>query len=241
MDILVDYYNLPEKHRRKGVEYLVDSIVLKLLTDHVRDTRRIDMRLYGGWYENQFLTRDAQQIATDIMDFSPKVFVSPAPVRASVTVKVELAYSLKCDPQKHLWYTYRSKAVPRGIKCRDPKLVGCSDHTACPLTTTYYFFNRGTCPRNGCNIKKTGILQRGQQKLVDSMISSDMLLSAHLQSTHVAIVSSDDDFWPSIRTANLLGLTVFQIHTHESISTKLEYIDPQDERYISLNLWNNES
>lgn len=63
MDVLVDYYNIPEQERRKGVPYVVDRIMATMVPNHVDDRhRRVDIRLYGGWYEERSLTRDAQQI-----------------------------------------------------------------------------------------------------------------------------------------------------------------------------------
>jgi len=56
-------------------------------------------------------------------------------------------------------------------------------------------------------------MKRSEQKLVDTMLTADMIYLAQAGVKDVCLVSSDDDLWVGIRTAILLGANVTQIHT----------------------------
>ena len=77
----------------------------------------VDMRLYGGWYEDTSPTRDAQHLEREL----------PGPTLIPIDgdggplmVNVELAYSMRCDPGHHIAYTLRSKTAPRWLEFTDP-------------------------------------------------------------------------------------------------------------------------
>ena len=58
MDVLVDYYNIPQQERRKGIAYLINRIISAIVPLVTVRERRVDMRLYGGWYEDTSPTRE---------------------------------------------------------------------------------------------------------------------------------------------------------------------------------------
>ena len=101
MDVLVDYYNLSQQHRHRArqnrherlVDVVVDRIVSAIVPEHVQvDEERIDLRLYGGWYEDAKRTRDAQEI-DDVLRASYPAAVAGEPGRR-IVVDVQLAYEV---------------------------------------------------------------------------------------------------------------------------------------------------
>lgn len=225
MDVLVDYYNIPEQERRKGVPYVVDRIMATMVPNHVDDRhRRVDIRLYGGWYEERSLTRDAQQIERAL---SGPIRL-PVDSRRSLIVHVELAYSMRCDPSHHLWRTLRSKAAPRGLEFRDPTDAGCRHPDSCPLRPGYDFFVSGNCPERGCRITRRLVVRRREQKLVDAMLAADVFFNVHSDAHQVAVVSSDDDMWPVINTALQFGVGVIHVQTTTRGSRQDEHAKGSD-------------
>ncbi len=63
-----------------------------------------------------------------------------------------------------------------------------------------------------------------EQKIVDTMLTCDLIYAARLSYDRIILISGDDDFLPPLRTALLRGATVFRIHpqvgsTRASFST----------------------
>ena len=236
MDVLVDYYNLSPRQRRKGVVHVIDQIIAKIFPDYVSaNERRIDIRLYGGWYEEQMPTTDAQTISTTLSRHYPAV-IRKDPNHTHVAVSAELAYSLKCDPERHLWYTLRSKTAPRGIEFVDPAAAGCRHVDLCPLRPGYDFFVNGRCPERDCEITSRLVIRRREQKLVDAMLAADVFYCSRSDVRQIAVVSSDDDILPAIIMAMQCGLYVVHVHTKERHTTRRSYVHGKGHGYVQLNL-----
>ena len=236
MDVLVDYYNLSQRLRRDSIISVVDRITSALVPLYLpSDERRIDIRLYGGWYDDQTPTRDAQSISKTLRGHFPSLIYA-APEKRSIVVNADLAYSIKSDPAHHLWYTLRSKAAPRGIDFLDPASVGCAFPDRCPLRPGYDFFVRGDCIEDSCEVEAPLVVRRREQKLVDAMMAADVFFNAHLHEPKVAVVTSDDDLWPAIRTALQIGMSIVHVHTEKGRSTKAHYVHGDSSGYIQINL-----
>ena len=234
MDVLVDYYNIPQQERRKGVAYLINRIMSVIVPSHVSAReRRVDLRLYGGWYEETSPTRDAQQIERELP--GPTLIPMDGD-RRSLMVNVELAYSMRCDPVHHISYTLRSKTAPRWLEFTDPTAAGCQLAGRCPLRPGYEFFVRGDCPEQGCPVTSRLIVRRREQKLVDTMLAADVFFNVHSNAQQVAIVSSDDDLWPAINTALQFGVGVVHVHTVTGHTTRPDYLRGGQADYTELSL-----
>jgi uncharacterized LabA/DUF88 family protein len=70
------------------------------------------------------------------------------------------------------------------------------------------------------------IFVKDEQKLIDTMLVADLvyLATSNRQECRVAVVSSDDDMLPGIRTAVNAGARVFQIHTAANYLTEQSYV-----------------
>ena len=243
MDVLVDYYNLSQQHRHRArqnrherlVDVVVDRIVSAIVPEHVQvDEERIDLRLYGGWYEDAKRTRDAQEI-DDVLRASYPAAVAGEPGRR-IVVDVQLAYSLRCNPAHHLLHTLRSKVAPRGLDFLDPSTLGCKLPAGCPLRPGYDFFVRGRCPEQSCTVTGPLVIRRREQKLVDTMLASDVFFNVHERVPRIAVVSSDDDLWPAISTALQFGVDVVHVHTEKGRTTKTDYLYGGGAQYVQVNL-----
>lgn len=209
MIILVDYDNIDRNVSIHGISHVVNKILSKIDIAETTGNKRINIRLYGGWYEQNHFTTRAQNLSADISVTFPNVALLSDNI-TPVIVNCEMAYSILADPNNHLFNTFRSRGVPSGLKAKHPNSCGCTTLN-CPLMAFYDFINNNRC--SVCNtIKPEDLLYRGEQKLVDTMLTSDLIYLSN-QSLNIGIVSSDDDFWPGIKTTLTNGKKIIQIHT----------------------------
>lgn len=209
MIILVDYDNIDRATLRLGIIHVISKIVSKIDSSDVTGGRHISIRLYGGWYEQNNFTTRAQNLSTEISAAFPNVFQLSDNL-TSVIVNCEMAYSLLSDPSNHLFHTFRPRGIPDGLRARSPRSKGCTV-LDCPTLIAYQFIANDVC--NTCNsVKPSDIFYRSEQKLIDTMLTSDLIFSSS-QPANLCIVSSDDDFWPGIKTTLAYGKKVLHLHT----------------------------
>lgn len=210
MLILVDYDNIESAITRLGVVHVVNRIVSRIDPSEVDSNRRITIRLYGGWYLNNSFTHLAQALSTDISANFPNTVLLSDSI-TNVIVSCEMAYSILADPTNHLFSTFRPRGMPSGLKAHNPVThCGCTN-SSCPIVATHHFLVNRIC--GVCNtVKPEDVFYRGEQKLVDTMLTSDLIFSS-TQAANLGVVSSDDDFWPGIKTTLVNGKKVIQLHT----------------------------
>lgn len=231
MTILVDYDNLEADAKRLGISFIVNSIVSKIVPLEVADGNRITIRLYGGWYENTRFTIRAQELSIEInQKFPTTALLSDGD--SKVIVRCEIAYSLLSDPGNHLFHTYRPRGVPEGLKANHPGHKNCTNNR-CPIVETYKFVTNQICSQ--CSITPKEIFYKGEQKLVDTMLTSDLIFSSN-STKNLCIVSSDDDFWPGIITTLRSGSTVIHLHTKNGASTPLIYSRTAGKSYFERHI-----
>ncbi|WP_302152000.1 NYN domain-containing protein [uncultured Alistipes sp.] len=233
MMVFLDYDNLEYSTRVKGLHYVAEKIIALVDPSCAKD-KRITIRLYGGWYENETITKRAQDLETEIENEFPCTLLM-SDNSTKIIVNCLLAYSMLADPQFHLLHTFRSKSITYGIKAYPIEKHGCMDQE-CPLPIIYDFIEHQKCPKCG-KVKLKDFLYKKEQKLVDSMLIADMLHIANREK-YICIVSSDDDFWPGIRSVVACGCTL--IHIKEKLSTASSlYTKGLDSHYIYKLLNNN--
>lgn len=237
MDILVDYNNVLDADRRRGVRYVTERVLTAIGPGCFGGRGRARFRLYDGWYELQSPSRTAQEVSADVLANTPHtVAISDGANVARIAIAVELAYSLQSDPTTHLWHTFRPKAPQSNLACRDPCLAGCQS-LSCPLQAAAAFITQQRCPESGCMITPANLLIRNEQKLVDTMIAADLFFLFTRSARAVALVSSDDDHFPIIRMLVREGMTVYHVLTrpvHQSAALYLNHLDQN--KYIQLQM-----
>jgi len=229
--ILVDYDNIEKSTLRHGVVHVVNRIVSKIDPTEVDSSHRITIRLYGGWYLNNSFTHKAQLISSDILaNFPNTAMLSDG--TTNVVVNCEMAYSILADPTNHLFSTFRPRGFPNGLGAKNPIVdCGCTN-TNCPIIAVHDFLVNNVC--GTCKtIKPEDVYYRGEQKLVDTMLTCDLIFSSN-QPANLGVVSSDDDFWPGIKTTLINGKKVIQLHTRKhsmpssyTRTTRSNYIQKQ--------------
>lgn len=237
MVVLVDYDNVLEIERQRGVQNVIDKILHTIGVSALSSSQRVRIKLYGGWYERSNLSRRAQQLAVDIQHFFPGVVsISDGTSQISLFAQVELAQTMEIDPRTTIENTYRIRSMPPGLRCDSQPYRGCTNTALCPLINVSSFINSGVCPESGCEVLSDDLIRRAEQKLVDTMITSDIIFLASNHNDRLCVVSSDDDLWPGIKSALLLGARVYHIHTKPRRATPLYYSRGAGTGYVELAL-----
>jgi len=230
-NLLIDYDNIDISDQTKGLIYIIETILSKLSPIEV-DDKNVTVRLYGGWYQNNSITVKAQNLNADIRrDFPITALLSDS--SSQVIVKAELATSLTIQPTIHLANTFRRNGIPSGLRANHPIVNGCR-RAGCPVLHVYDFVQNGVCSQ--CHSTKVeDIFFRQEQKLVDTMLTSDMISIAQLEKKY-CIVSSDDDFWPGILTSVTMGSKVYHFHTKSGRVTPVHYSRTVSQNYYMKSL-----
>src|SRR5688572_19905806 len=109
MVILIDYDNLAALDKKHGVDMVIMKILDSIGVARFSNGDAITVRLYGGWFQGNQMTRRAQGLSASIAAFSPgRIMLSNASGAVSLIVRVALAHSLEADPKKILPDTYRT-------------------------------------------------------------------------------------------------------------------------------------
>ena len=56
------------------------------------------------------------------------------------------------------------------------------------------------------------MIYKYEQKIVDTMLTCDLIYISEMDCNYLILVSSDDDFLPPIRTILSSGKTIYRIH-----------------------------
>ena len=217
--IFIDYDNLLPNHKTGGILQLVTRALIQLPVGSVARRARCDVRVYGGWYEGALMTRLAQELAVELQRDFPAVIrlAGGEGTIVPVATNAELAVALIQEPGHHLFNTYRRKGKPANVRVAEPHAIGCSD-TSCVLPLMKRLLKTGTCPKAGCVVSSEQVLYRHEQKIVDTMLSCDLIHAISVLPDNVILVSGDDDFLPPLRVLLLGGTSVIRFHpklTHQ--------------------------
>jgi uncharacterized LabA/DUF88 family protein len=238
MYVIIDYNNIHPTVRRRGLRYIAEGIARTLGATAVGKYRRLHLRLYDGWYRVQTPTHIAQTTSAEVQrDFPTTVTLPSANGQAlRAVIAAEMAYSLHCDPSTHIWHTFRPRSGQANITCNAPASAGCVS-PSCVLSPLPRFFSSRHCPDTTCTLTTEDLIVRNEQKLVDSMMATD-LMSLHLSShEELVVVSSDDDLWPVMRLLLHRGHMIYHIHTKPTRTTPSFYSQRiPASKYIQLHL-----
>ncbi len=213
LGVYIDYDNLTRIQKNDGIFDLLTK-VLCLFPGTMSARVRCDVRVYGGWYEEMQMTRIAQDVVVEIQKDFPSVIRLPIDGRSeptSVAVNAELAVALLQEPGHHLFNTYRRKGRPSNLRVESPQNVGCTDGD-CILPKMNTLIKTGRCPKSGCGGGGQNLVYRHEQKIVDTMLSCDLIYGGGRKYDVVILISGDDDFLPPIRTVLLDGTPVVRLH-----------------------------
>jgi hypothetical protein len=211
--IFIDYDNLMPLQRTRGILDVVTKVLIQTPMDGDTARTKCDVRVYGGWYEGTQITRLAQDVTVEIQRDFPQIIRLPTAKGDyfAVSVNAELAVALLQEPGHHMFNTYRRKAQPRNVRVEEPAVVGCTDPD-CVLPLMKTLLKTGNCPKPGCVITVGDLVYRQEQKIVDTMLSCDLIHAVSVGHDRIILVSGDDDFLPPLRTILLRGASVVRFH-----------------------------
>ncbi len=211
--VFIDYDNLMSPQKSAGVLDVVTKALIQVPLDGVTTRAKCDVRVYGGWYDGTQITRLAENVAVEVQQDFPKIIRLPVTGGRHILVSAnaELAVALLQEPGHHLFNTYRRKGKPANVRVAEPSNIGCTDST-CVLPLMKKLLNSGNCPKAGCGVAAGDLVYRHEQKIVDTMLSCDLIYAGSGVADQVILVSGDDDFLPPLRTILLRGATVVRFH-----------------------------
>jgi uncharacterized LabA/DUF88 family protein len=211
--VFIDYDNLEKRHKTSGILDVVTKALLQTPNLSPPGRGTCDVRIYGGWYEGPTMTKLAQDLSVEIQREFPAIVRLHGVGSAIIvfTATAELAVAMLEEPGHHLFDTYRKKARPTNLRVQKPENVGCTD-AFCPLPLAKKMLKTGMCPNETCAVTSDDLVYRHEQKIVDTMLTCDMLFAPTLAYQHLILVSGDDDFLPPLRTMLLRGTQVVRFH-----------------------------
>jgi hypothetical protein len=219
---LVDYDNIPELERNRGPVHVVTRIVDSLGPPLAHETE-IRFRLYGGWFQGANLSRRAQQLLPVLQSNFPRT-MTPAAGGTPLLLRAELALALEHAPGRYLTHTYRDRALPANVRCTSLPFRGCKTPAACPIAPLEALLRNSQCPELHCGVGLEAVLTKPEQKLVDTMLTVDVLHLARVAAANrIVVVSADDDIFPGIQGALLLGAHVVHVHPLPGRTTPPQY------------------
>jgi len=211
--VFIDYDNLLPTQKAAGVLDVVTKALIQIPLGAAGARARCDVRVYGGWYESTEITRLAQDVTIEIQRDFPKIIRLPVGDgnHVAVSANAELAVALLQEPSHHLFNTYRRKGKPYNVRVEKPTIVGCADPD-CILPLMKKLLKTGNCPKPGCGVAVGDLVYRHEQKIVDTMLSCDLIHAAGGGTDRIILVSGDDDFLPPLRTILLRGAAAVRFH-----------------------------
>ena len=135
-------------------------------------------------------------------------------LRGDISLAATPISSLTASP---LLGTYRRRGSLPRIRSRQPFPDACSQSDpTCPAAILRSFtkHSRRACPVGTCSVSASEAFEVHEQKMVDTLLSTDILVAAQHPSTYsvVVVVSGDSDFVPPLLAARVTSdLTFVQL------------------------------
>jgi uncharacterized LabA/DUF88 family protein len=206
--IIIDFDNFFGSDISKiSVEHLEFSFkeLVSLCEKEFIEFSNIQIRLYGGWYKETELTKQAsgiQQLLRNISVF-PKIISNRV-----VNGEIELAVSLHIKPDFIWGYTYKETEGVRRIRLNHECIDSvCSENkNTCPKFLLYKFTDKKdrSCHVDKCMNLQKNVFKGAEQKMVDTLIACDIISTSSDENiTGILVISDDQDHLPSLALASL--------------------------------------
>ena len=202
--VLIDFDNIDKSLRTNNPG--LENRLYRTIISH-KFYNEINLRFYGGWDYNKKPTNSA-------ITLLPWIQTYPHLINKSI-LNAELVRSLSFETN-NLPFTFRRRNK-NYIFDVDPSEI-CRNDSTCDLYLIHTILNNHNC----CNKDIFNAFLFDEQKLIDTMICTDLLYLSTQNIVDLFLVSSDDDFIPIIRYLCFLGKSISIIHTRP-FSIKKEY------------------
>lgn len=224
--VIVDFDNFfPQQmseYNSTQLETFFNLRIQEILAVHP-ETERIDIRLYGGWYKNNGYSNKASELQTILQSIS--IFPLLIENNKKVDGVIELAEHMNGVP--YVWTnTFQEKAGLQKVRIDWTKTGESCTHASpsCPVKILSNFIrNRNhQCSNSGCSTIHSDVFFRREQKMIDTMMTCDIMsFSEESDVNSIYIISDDTDLFPAIalsRTKNPETGIVMGIKNSQSLS-----------------------
>lgn len=217
--VLVDYDNaFPPNAAFSDQEIaLTVETWLRDIATRMPTVARLDVRLYGGWYDESDLSRHGASVVRAMAampDFPLRN--SDGRILRGIISLASTPLSLPHGPP--LLGTYRKRgSLPRIRLSKQPYPDACAQvDDRCPAAILKSFTKHSNreCPVDSCSLNAADAFVIHEQKMVDTMLATDLLIACRDPSTYfaVVVVSGDSDFVPPMLAARTLdGVRLLQL------------------------------
>ena len=218
--VILDYNNVFCINHNITVEqrrFIMSSLLRDIVQDHT-NVDYIDVRLYGGWYQDNVLTRIGSQVMAEhlTMDLFPIITDDQRTIHGRQKV-VESIHGID-----YIWYnTYREKpGIPRLIINRSSRNELCDNNrNHCPVHILERFARNQNriCSVDGCETNNGDAFLQMGQKMVDAMMVCDLVSFSRSDDVDSLYVLTDDvDLFPALAMcrSNKTSLAIRNIDTY---------------------------
>lgn len=200
--VIVDFDNyFPgqlQNYTIQELESFFTKIINVIFSEH-NDTNNICIRLYGGWYQEYVYTQKASLLATYLQQINIfPIIINSRKIDGSIVI-AEQQFGLD-----FVWYnTFQKKAgLQKVLIDHSKESQTCSSNSGlCPVRILQKFIKNKERPCNnvGCTTKHQEILYRKEQKMVDTMMTCDVITYSSEPTIKAIYIASDDvDLFPCI-------------------------------------------
>lgn len=217
--ILVDYDNLDERIRRPGLSSLARFLYSQINEEQESSFSKIKIRLYGGWFTSGGKrTRKAQELLSEISKyFGFAQSMQRTTESKKIWTTVELANGPIDDDRIHFHDTLVERPVNKKYKFYLGQRNRCSN-TPCYMEVWEQMTELDRCPLGTCGVNLSQALYCLEQKMVDSMIITDLTTLAYESiQRNVIILSDDADLLPGVYLALRKGCRILRIGNQTNI------------------------
>jgi uncharacterized LabA/DUF88 family protein len=229
--VLIDYSNIKNQNipLRKAIEYITDR-------EASSEIKKIQVRLYGGWYENSQATDDRNNAVAELSDTMPGAIINDGKIWQ---IKTEFAdYTAKIKQLD----VFPVKNTVLRRKSTSPELVlnsydECDSPDCGKMEVLKWLKRKRGCTSQLCQKKYAEIFSRVEQKQVDTHLAIDFyrycVESNKFDS--VWLISNDIDMLPSIFSviSNNIDRRINVL-----ITQKVLWIHDQLLEESGVNIWN---
>jgi hypothetical protein len=202
--VLIDFDNLFKKdlssYNENDFFVVFKNIVNEIVFD-IPNINKINIRLYGGWFKENTLSSKASILVNILAQINLFPYIQINPLRR-IYGSIEIATSLYGI--NYIWHnTLREKnGLPR-LKVNTNLLTSiCEENkNVCPAKILNKFTKSKNriCSVPGCTTKNKNVFISIEQKMVDTMLSCDLISFCNeIDIKYILLFSDDTDFFPPL-------------------------------------------
>lgn len=204
--IIVDYNNAVSIPGGENFGSRLLSRLSEIVSLSLRESQNVtgvNIRLYGGWYEDGVFTSAASRIS-HVIDSEP-FFPIKSLNRNNIHGSIDMPASSMANPMRR-WVSLfkQGTGTPRLQLCPSIDTRICdTTRDQCPIHALRKFSqSKGKqCPVQTCDRTNADVFRQSKQKKVDVMMASDIVTAAigtHDSYQLIAVFTDDTDLYPAL-------------------------------------------